>query len=96
MSDLRIRRAGPGDACALAHLAALDSSHPPAGEVLLAEVGDDLWAALSLRNGHVIADPFRRSAGLVSMLRLRAEQLRGDAERTPRRRRMLRTAPRSV
>ncbi len=96
MSDLRIRRAGPCDAGALARLAALDSSHAPVGDVLVAEVGDELRAALSLASGEVVADPFRRTAALVSMLQLRAEQLRREAEGSRRRRRDLRAAPRSV
>lgn len=94
MSDLTIRRAGPADAGALARLAALDSSHAPAGEVLVVEVGDELRAALSLRSGHVIADPFHRTAGLVSMLRVRAEQLRAEQRPNPRRRWLLLTAAR--
>ena len=97
MSDLTIRRAGPRDAGALARLAALDSSNAPAGDVLVAEVGDELRAALSLASGEVIADPFRHTAELVSILRLRAEQLRGEVEGSRRRRRrFLRAAPRSV
>ena len=44
---LRIRQARPADAAALERLAALDSSQVPAGELLLAEVGDELWAAYS-------------------------------------------------
>lgn len=79
MSGLTIRRAGPADAGALSRLAALDSSHAPVGDVLVAEVGEELRAALCLASGHVIADPFHRTAEFVSLLRLRAEQLAAEA-----------------
>jgi hypothetical protein len=79
---LRIRPAGHADGAAVARLAALDSSHAPAGDVLLAEVGDELWAALSLVDGHAVADPTRPSADAVLLLGQRARQLR----RRPRRR----------
>ena len=96
MSDLTIRCAGPGDASALSHLAALDSSLIPAGELLLAELGGELAAALSIASGHVIADPFRRTAELVSILRLRAEQLHAAEGSSRRRWRMPRVAARSA
>ena len=79
MSGFTIRRAGPADAGALSRLAALDSSHIPGGQVLVVEVGQELRAALSLSSGHVVADPFHRTAEMVSLLRLRAEQLRAEA-----------------
>jgi len=75
-APLRIRRARPADADALERLAALDSSQVPTGDVLLAEVGDELWAALSLDDGHHIADPLRPSADAVLILAHRARQMR--------------------
>lgn len=76
-SDLSyaIRRATADDAPALARLAALDSTRPPAGEVLVAVVDGAFWAALCLDDGRVVADPFRPSAHAVELLRLRAEHL---------------------
>ena len=74
-APLRIRQARHGDAAALERLAALDSSVAPQGDVLLAEVGDELWAAFSLQDGHAIADPLRPSADAVLMLGQRARQL---------------------
>ena len=61
-----IRHARPADADALAVLAKLDSSHPPRGAILVAEAGGELWAAVSLDDNHLIANPFRpiRRAGL--------------------------------
>ena len=57
-----------------ARLAQLDSSRPPRGVVLLAEVGDELWAAISLDDGHLIADPFRLSGELAFDLAQRARR----------------------
>ena len=51
------------------------------GDVLLAEVGDELWAAFSLEDGHAIADPLRPSADAVLMLGQRARQLHRDERR---------------
>jgi hypothetical protein len=71
-----IRRARPGDAGALATLARLDSSHPPRGAALVAEAGGELWAAVSLDDSHLIADP-RKPAGELSFRLLeRARALR--------------------
>ncbi len=72
---ITIRAAHGGDGAAVARLAALDSAEVPGGELLLAEVGGELQAALSLDDGAVIADPFRRTAELVRLLALRAELL---------------------
>ena len=74
-APLRIRQARPADAAALERLAALDSSQVPAGDVLLAEVGDELWAAYSVDSGEHIADPLRPSAGAVLMLAHRGRQV---------------------
>jgi hypothetical protein len=83
IDTLTIRRADTDDALALRRLAVLDSSDPPTGEVLVAEVGDELWAALSVETGAAIADPFRPSGELVDLLRFRAERLR-SGERADR------------
>jgi hypothetical protein len=82
---LTIRHAGPADVEALRKLAQLDSSRVPAGEVVAAEVGGELWAALSLDDGHAIADPFHFTDEIVSLLEERARQLRRpERRRTPR------------
>ncbi len=75
MSALTIRRAAAGDGPALARLATLDCARPLAGEILLAEVCGQPAAALSLADGRVVADPFRPTAELVGLLRMRSEQL---------------------
>jgi hypothetical protein len=77
-SALTIRRATAADAFALKRLAAIDSAAPPTGEVLLAEMDNELWAAVAVESGTAIADPFRPSGDLVELLRFRAERMRGD------------------
>jgi hypothetical protein len=75
---LTIRRATAADAFALRRLAAIDSASPPTGEVLLAEMDSELWAAVAVESGDAIADPFRPSADLVELLRFRADRIHGD------------------
>jgi hypothetical protein len=77
--QITLRLASVDDAGRLRILAELDSSHVPGGEMLIAEVGGRLRAAVSLDGAHVIADPFHRTAHLVALLRIQAAQL---AERT--------------
>jgi hypothetical protein len=77
---LTIRRADLADLAALDRLAALDSTTAPTGDVLVAEVAGELWAALEITSGTVIADPFRPSGELVELLRLHAQ---GPAQRNP-------------
>ncbi|HEY1276263.1 MAG TPA: hypothetical protein VGF25_15230 [Thermoleophilaceae bacterium] len=79
-----IRRASAADASSIHDLAALDSASPPTGTLLLGEVGDELWAAVEVETGAAIADPFRLSADVVALLRLRAERIT-KGERTSRR-----------
>jgi hypothetical protein len=87
-ASLTIRFATPDDEATLIRLAELDSSHAPRGAVLVADVGDETWAALSLDDGHAVADPFRSSAEALWMLAERARQLRrerrGRMQRLPR------------
>jgi hypothetical protein len=74
---LTLRYAVPADAGALDRLAQLDSAHAPRGVVLVAEVGGEVWAAISLDDPRVaIADPFRPTGELVALLTERARQLR--------------------
>ena len=94
MNNLTIRRATASDESAVRRLAALDSAFPPTGDVLLAEMGDELWAALSVDTGHAVADPFRRSGDLVDLLRFRAERL--SAETATRGRVLARVLPRAA
>jgi hypothetical protein len=72
---ISIRAATGDDGRTLTRLAALDSAEVPAGPVLVAEVDGEAQAALSLRDGRVVADPFERTAELVSLLRVRADAI---------------------
>jgi hypothetical protein len=54
--------------------------------VLLADVDDELWAAVSLDDDHLVADPFRPSGELLVLLAARARQL--ETGGAPRRRRL--------
>src|SRR5689334_18012930 len=71
-----IRSASRGDRRRLSRLAALDSAPEPRGEMLLAERGGALVAAVPLTGGRAIADPFESTADAVSLLELRRAQLR--------------------
>jgi hypothetical protein len=73
-----IRRASAADATSLERLAILDSSSPPTGDALLADVGGELWAAVEIEGGAAIADPFRPSGELVDLLRYRVELMRSE------------------
>jgi hypothetical protein len=73
---LKIRQADPVDKAAIARLAQLDSADAPRGELLVAESGNEVVAALPVDGGRPIADPFRQTAEVVDLLRLRARQLR--------------------
>src|SRR3954470_14213572 len=89
-SPLRIRQARETDVAAVERLAALDSSRAPRGDVLLAEVGDELWAALSVQDGHLVADPTRHSADAALLLAQRSAQLHRERRRRARSRGRLR------
>lgn len=87
MTDERItiKLATAADSARIAELAALDAGRPPQGDVLLAEVDGRLLAAVAM-DGTAVADPFERTAGVVSLLR---EQIAGPRERPRRRGRLL-------
>jgi hypothetical protein len=56
----------------------------------VAEIDERMVAALPLRGGRAIADPFHRTAALVQMLELRAGQLREAQGRSQPARRLAR------
>jgi hypothetical protein len=64
------------DTDTLSRLAEVDSQQPLAGRVLIARIDGAAAAALSLRDGRVLADPFQRTDHLISNLRMRARALR--------------------
>ena len=78
-----VRLAEPADQSVLLHLAALDSSRMPAGPLLVGEMGGGIQAAVPVMGGRAIANPFVRTAELVSVLELRAQQMRAERAREP-------------
>jgi len=94
-TSLTVRLATLRDSDALMQLAALDEAPLPRGQVLVAQVGNQLVAGLPLDGGRAFADPFRRTAQFVELLELRARQLHDQERRRSRTRRfprMLRAA----
>ena len=84
MNDaVNVRLMRPEDRAGLCRLAALDSGPIPFGAWLVAEVEGELWAAMPLHGGRALADPFRHTADLVSLLEMRAGQMRADSHSGP-------------
>jgi hypothetical protein len=93
-STVTLRQATAADAARLHRLAELDSARALAGELLVAEVDGELWAAAEL-GGAAIADPFRPSGELVELLRLHAARSRRAGARSERALPRLRLLPRT-
>jgi hypothetical protein len=87
-AEITIRTAREEDMADLARVAARDTHELPAGPLLVAKVGSDVRAAISIPDGTIIADPFHRTAELVEMLRIRSAAVRAArrGEIAPRRR----------
>lgn len=73
--EIAIRAASPGDVQAIRRLALLADRAVPAEPLLLAESDGAVVVALSTTTGAVVSDPFRATADLVQLLRLRSTQL---------------------
>ena len=89
-ATVTIRYGYEADTDALTRLAQLDSHADLKGPVLVGEVDDEIWAAVSVTDYQVVADPFRPSGELAFLLVERARQLRRHEGR--RRRRSFRPA----
>jgi hypothetical protein len=80
-----VRLAEPEDYSAIVRLAALDSARLPTGDLLVAELAGSIQVAVPLDGSRAIANPFVPTADIVTLLELRAEQLReagyDDSER---------------
>jgi hypothetical protein len=74
-SAIELRLLGTHKAHLVDRLAALDDARALAGQVLVAVVGGQSVAALSLSDGRVVANPFIPTLDAVALLRLRREQL---------------------
>jgi hypothetical protein len=88
-----IRPATDDDRGRIGRIAELDSSLPIDGPALIGEIDGIAVAVLSLEDGRVVADPFRRTADLVALMHARASGP-GIAGRLAWRVRRLRAAPR--
>ena len=76
MTDgVTIYRSDPDES--IERLARLDSTRCSSRRLLVAAVNGEPRAALPLVRGRVIADPFHRTAELVSLLDLRRAQMDG-------------------
>jgi len=80
-NSVTIRLARTDEATALAHLAELDSALKLLAPALVAEVAGELLAAISLADGKLVANPLRRTADVVELLRARERQLRNVGRR---------------
>ena len=74
-ASVTIRYGREADAEALTRLAQLDSHDELEGFVLVGEVAGEIWAAVSLSDYQVVADPFRPSGELGHLLSQRARQV---------------------
>src|SRR5215212_2834152 len=74
--DVVIRTASKADEKRLQRLAQLECATVPKGPTLVAEHDGVLIAALPVRGGRALADPFVPSADFVRLLEVRAKQLR--------------------
>jgi hypothetical protein len=82
-STIAFRTATADDDRVLQDLSALDSHSPLERPAVLALVDGDPVAAVSLRDGQIVADPFTRTEDIVVLLRARVAAL--AAQRASRR-----------
>lgn len=75
LHELVLRAERPTDETTLRRLAALDSTRPLRNHALVAEVDGRPVAAIDLKDGRVVADPFVRTAEAVELLKVRADRL---------------------
>ncbi len=74
--SITIRPLQEADVPAVEVLAELDERPVPPGPMLLAEIDGSIEAAIGIQGCETIANPFSGSAGAVSLLHVRAAQLR--------------------
>ena len=85
-----VRHASSRDEARIRHLSRLDDQRIPDGTFIVAELGGQVMAAMSLSAGVVVTEPFRRTADAAELLRLRARRLHAPpAGPVARRRRAL-------
>lgn len=91
-----IRLATEHDAAVLRNLAALDEARPLTGRVLIGELAGQPAAALSLKTGATLADPFQATDVLRIHMRMRASALEAVEREPSLRERMLDAVRRST
>ena len=69
---ITLRPATDADRTTLEHLASLDSTRVPSGDLLVVEREERVVAAVAVQSLAAIADPFERTDDLVSLLRRQA------------------------
>ncbi len=74
--SITIRPLREEDVPAVELLAELEERPVPRGPLLLAEVEGTIAAAIGLEGGETVANPFSKSASAISLLHVRAAQLR--------------------
>ena len=70
-----LRTAQAADEVRVRAVAALDSAAAPGQDALVAEVDGEIVAVITLRDGLVVADPFRHTRDVVALLHKRRAQL---------------------
>lgn len=79
--DIELRMCKPADDPAIDRLAALSEVPVPYGRLVVALLDGQLVAAKPLNGDPALRDPFVKTAHLVHLLEVRAEQLREPAPR---------------
>ncbi len=63
--------APPGDTITVDGVAALDSMGAPGEDALAGELNGEIVAVITIRDGLVVANPFRATAAVVDLLKSR-------------------------
>jgi hypothetical protein len=69
----------PGGTIAVGGVEALDSSRAPGGDALAGELNGEIVAVITIRDGVVVANPFRATAAVVDRLRRHRAMLLAEA-----------------
>ena len=85
LNAFTIREAQADDRAAIRRLADLDGGRMPSKRMLVGELDGEVVAAVPIAGGAAVADPFRSTSALVSLLGLRAAQFRGLEDSRKRR-----------
>jgi hypothetical protein len=80
-STIILQQATAAEDAALRELSQLDSARTVSRPALMAVVDGKLLAAISLRDGRVVADPFVETEAAVALLRVRASALQAIPRR---------------